>query len=98
MAQFGWLFAVTLIGFAATSAALWYGPGAMEYLRDVASRSSDRAAKSSPETAPPSKAFWVPQQPVVIQPPPIPQFSIPQGNGFPSLGRGAGFSGFRFPR
>jgi hypothetical protein len=100
LAQFGWLLAVALIGFAATSAALWFGPGAMEYLREVASRSSDRAPKSSPETAPEPRPFWVSQNPVIIQPPPIRQFSFPQGNGFPapSPGRGATFSGFRFPR
>jgi hypothetical protein len=100
MAQFGWLFAVALIGFAATSAAVWFGPGAMEYLREVASRSSDRAPTSQPGTASPSNPFWVSQNPVIIQPPPIRQFSFPQGNGFParSPGRGASFSGFRFPR
>ena len=82
MFQLCWLFALALIGFAATGAAMWFGPGALEYLREVASRSSNRAPKSAPGTVPNSNPVWVSGNPQVIQPPPIRQFNIPQGNGF----------------
>ena len=100
MGQLGWLFAVALVGFAATSAALWFGPGAVEYLREVGSRSSAPAPKSAPGTVPQSRPVWVSENPIVIQPPPIPQFNIRQGYGFPTppSGRGTSFSGFSFPR
>jgi hypothetical protein len=82
LVQLGWLFVVVLIGFAATSAAMGFGPGALEYLREIASRPSDRAPKSAPGTLPNSNPVWVSGNPQVIQPPPVRQFNIPQGNGF----------------
>jgi hypothetical protein len=98
--QVGWLFAMALLGFAATSAAIWFGPKAVEYLREVASRSSDIAPKSAPGTAPKFKPVWVSGNPPVIQPPSIPQFNIPQGSGFsaPYPGGGVGSSRFTIHR
>src|SRR5262249_15809151 len=100
LVQLGWLFAVALIGFATTSAAMWFGPGAVEYLREAASRFADPAPKSTPKTVPHPKPVWFSGNPIVIQPPSIPQFSIPHGHGFatPSRGGGASFSRFSIPR
>jgi hypothetical protein len=100
MIPLGWLFAVALIGFSATSAAIWFGPTAVEYLREVASRSSEIAPKSAPGTVPQFKPVWVSETPLIIQPPSIPQFNIPQGNGLSpsSPGGGASFSNFTIRR
>src|SRR5437868_8798572 len=91
----GWLFAVALIGFSATSAAIWFGPRAVEYLREVASRSPEITPKSAPGTGPQFKPVWISETPLIIQPPSIPQFTIPQGNELSpsSPVRGTSFSG-----
>ena len=90
--QLAWLFAVTLIGFSVTNAAIWFGPRTVGYLREVASRSSDVGPKSGPTTVLKFKPVWNSENPPIIYPPSIPQFNIHQGNGFsaPSSGRGVG--------
>ena|SRR5438552_2325806 len=100
MIQLGWLFALTLIGFSATSAAIRFGPRAVEYLREVASRSSDVAPRSAPGTVPNFQPVWISGNPPDIHPPSISQFNIPQGNGFsaPYPGGGARSSGFTIHR
>jgi hypothetical protein len=96
MAQLGWLVAVALIGFSGTSAAIWFGPRAVEYLREVASRSSAVAPKTAARTVPNPQPFWVSGNPLVIQPPSIPQFNLPQWNGLSAPFPGGGGSSSRF--
>jgi hypothetical protein len=93
--QIGWLFVVALIGFSATIGALRFGPDLVEYCRDLASRSSEIAPKPARRTVPQFDPVWVPQRPVVIQPPSIPQFNRPQGSGFAPPFPGGGFNSGR---
>ncbi len=100
MISLGWLSAVALVGFAATSAAIQFGPGAVEYLKELASRSFEVAPNSAPATVPKFQPFWVSENPPVASPPSIQRFNIPQGNGFaiPSPGGRVNASGFTIHR
>jgi hypothetical protein len=99
MRQLGWLFAIAFIGFAATTTALWFGPSAVEYVREFAAPFTGDASKSG--DAPKSNPWGIrdfnlkllgdPQKPVVLRPPSIPQFTIPQGNGFSAPQSGSSF-------
>jgi hypothetical protein len=104
--QFTVVFAVAFVGFAVTSVALWFGPRAVQYVREfagpfsgVAPKSRD-APKSNPWAIPDFKPVWDSEKSLVIRPPSTPQFNIPQGNGFsaPRRGRGVNSSGFGIHR
>ena len=95
-AQFAWLVGVALIGFSATSAAIWFGPMAVESVRDLAGSFAAKVSKSmspresTPLRLPDIRSTFEFTKSQIIQPPTIPRFTIPQGNGMavPSPGGG----------
>ena len=101
-AQFAWLVGFALIGFSATSAAIRYGPMAVEYVQDLAGSFAAKVkvsrAMSPPESTPwrlpDIKATFEFTKSQVIQPPTFPQFTIPQGNSMPVPSPGGGGRSF----
>jgi hypothetical protein len=89
LAQFAWLVGFALIGFSATSAAIRFGPMAVEYVRDLAGSFAARVSKSTspresiPWRLPDIKSTFEFTKSQVIQPPTFPQFTIPQGHRMP---------------
>jgi hypothetical protein len=93
--QLGWLLIVALIGFSATSVAVWFGSDIVEYCREFASRSSEIAPKPEHRAVPQVDPLGISGRPLVIQPPSIPQFNL-QGNGFRSPSPGGGATSGRY--
>jgi hypothetical protein len=100
------LVAVAVIGFSVTSAAMWFGPRVVEYVKElsapspqVAKKSGD-ATRSNPLRMPEFKPLWDTSQPPVLQGPSVPSVSFPQGNGIwnPNPARGSGTRGFNMHR
>jgi hypothetical protein len=83
------LIGIVLIGFAATSAAMRFGPEAIDYVRELASAVADKAPKFGgprelkPLPLPEFKPAFDFSKTQVVQPPSFPQFTIPRGNGMP---------------
>src|SRR5262245_11171501 len=94
------LCALVLIGFFATSAAISFGPETVQYLRELASRSPETAAKSASETERKSKRPLIIGKPLIIETQPIIQYNVPIGDGFsrPSSGVRGTSSGFSIHR
>jgi hypothetical protein len=95
-AQFACLVGFALIGFSATSAAIWFGPTAVEYARDLAGSFAAKVSKwtspreSTPWRLPDIKSTFEFTKSQVVQPPTFPQFTIPKGNGMPVPSPGGG--------
>jgi hypothetical protein len=109
LTRWAWLLALVFVGFLATSAAIRFGPRAVEYVGDLARLARPTfGAKTGPGVAPRFNPWALPElRPVwdtsnspVFQPPSIPQFNIPQGQGFsaPYPGGGVRSSGFTIRR
>jgi len=100
MAQFAWLVGFALIGFAATSAAIGFGPMAVESVRDLADSFSAKVSKSmsprksTPLRLPDIRSTFEFTKSQIIQPPTLPEFTIPQGNGMPFPSPGGGGRSF----
>jgi hypothetical protein len=104
--QVVWLVALAVIGFSVTSAAMWFGPRAVEYVKELSAPSPRVAKKSgdatrlSPWRVPEFKPLWDPSHPPAFQAPPVPSMSFPQDNGNwnPNAGGGSGMRGFSMHR
>jgi hypothetical protein len=89
MARFALLIGIALIGFAATSAAMRFGPDAIDYVRELASAVANKAPKFSgprelkPLPLPEFKPAFDFSKIQAIPPPSFPQFTIPRGNRMP---------------
>jgi hypothetical protein len=98
-----WFVAMTLIGFSATCAALWFGPGTVEYVKDLSgpsprvAKNSEGARKSNPWSVPEVKPVWDASKTPIYQPPSLPSVGFPQGKRISGAG-GGGTNGFSFHR
>jgi hypothetical protein len=101
--QVNWFVAMTLIGFSATCAALWFGPRAVEYVENLSwtsprvAKNSDGARRLNPWDVPESKPVWDTSRSPIYQPPSFPSMSFPRGNGISAPG-GSGTRGFSIHR
>jgi hypothetical protein len=90
------LVVIALIGFAATTAAMQFGPEAVEYVRELARQfptwppKSGGAPKIKPWAMPEFKPVWDTSKPPIVQPPSFRKFNFPQGNGMPARNYGGG--------
>jgi len=102
-AQFAWLVGVALIGFSATSASMWYGPEAVEYVRGLAGELAGQAQKTrgalrfNPLAMPAFKRALDNSKTPLIPPPSYPQFTTPWANGMPVPNPGGGGRSFDLP-
>jgi hypothetical protein len=100
------LVALAVIGFSVTSAALWFGPRAVEYVKELSAPSPRVAKKSGDATrlnfrrVPELKPLWDTSQLPALRGPSVPSMSFPQGNGIgnPNAAGGSGTRGFRIHR
>src|SRR5262249_5277846 len=90
-------FAVALIGFAATSAALWFGPGAVAYVKGLSWPSfrvaqRPNAPRFRPWSLPELKPVWDTSKGSMLQGPSLPPLNIPRVDGIGNPNAGGGFN------
>jgi hypothetical protein len=89
--------AVALIGFAATSAALWFGPGAVAYVKGLSWPSFRvvqklKAPRWRPWSLPEFKPAWNISKAPMLQGPSVPPLNFPRVDGIGNPNAGGGFN------
>ena len=101
-----WFLALTVLGFSATSAALWYGPRARDYLKNPSNpapgvdKKPEGGRTSNPLHVRPIGPMWDASQTPGVRVSPVPPFDFSRGNGDgnPNLHGGSRTQGFSIHR